>query len=117
MNFTMRSELWWNEKHPDEPVDGESYHFSYKLSMYVIVCHVHGQQNLLPHILNRISKEKWPKERSIQWLQSLPEGSPALLKAEQADDRTVALWETHANKHKRYFPIQDSLVFLELPES
>lgn len=33
MNFTMRSELWWNEKHPDDRLDGEKYHFSYKLSM------------------------------------------------------------------------------------
>lgn len=35
MTFSMKSPVWWNVNHPDAAVEEDTYHFHFKLSMYV----------------------------------------------------------------------------------
>jgi hypothetical protein len=48
----------------------------------------------------RISKQKWPQEREVQWLSSIPEGNPELMPAVQAEKEVVTRWLNAIDKQE-----------------
>ena len=43
---------------------------------------------------------KWPQQRTIQWLASLPVGDPPVIPAQQPDEETVTRWERAVDNDK-----------------
>jgi hypothetical protein len=69
------------------------------------LCGVHSPEEFFEFVLFvclcfRISREKWPRGRNIQWLASLPEGVPALFPAVQPADAVVQKWLNAVNQKK-----------------
>ena len=67
-----------------------------------LVCESFEAGGILGVFVCRISKEKWPKQRFIQWLESLPSENPAAIRAQQPEASIVNKWRIHAEKHKEY---------------
>lgn len=117
MTFTSSDPSWFCPKNKggavqgeeDKPEHSDTYSFQYKISMLVMLQTYIRQQSKSTKYISlcrgvcRISRDKFPQHRKVQWLSAVPDPSvskPALKAAVQAEDRVKQLWIKGSQRYR-----------------
>lgn len=69
----------------------------------ILIPRVHHPSHWHLHVVRRISKNKWPQEKQLQWLKSVPDPAvdkPDVKHAQQPEPNVIRLWKAGAEKNR-----------------